>query len=263
MFIRKRLLFLYFALAALLVLAMIVAGNPVFSKDKEIKLEFADNFISYVIDDENGAVLNLFAVQDVWNKNVALENLITSVQFENPNIEVVDFKVDSGMVHQGYKLVNFQVTARVLTGELERENKLKIWYGDEKTATYRFGELVVQNGAGFEKGHFEPARSYTASVPSLGLDMRIKNTSGQEADGLEIEDLSGDISHQFEDDFKIGPREVGHIEVDGFGETEYDFAMITPIFSYSLAGEEYRYNMPGVLYGMTLSDEDKIEKIIE
>ncbi|WP_316569122.1 hypothetical protein [Neobacillus sp. YIM B06451] len=263
MFISKRILYLYFSLAALLVLAMIVAGNPAFSKDEEIKLEFADNFISYVIDDENGAELNFIAVQDVWNKNVDLGNLITSVRFENPNIEVVDFKVDSGMIHQGYKLVNFRVTARVLSGELERENKLKIWFGDEKTAIYRFGELVVQNGAGFEKGHFEPADSFTAAVPSSGLDMRIKNVSGQEADGLEIEDLSGDISYQFEDELKIRPREVGHIEVDGFGETEYDFAMITPIFSYSLAGEEYRYNMPGLLYGMTLSYEDKIERIIE
>ncbi|WP_053367702.1 hypothetical protein [Bacillus sp. FJAT-27245] len=263
MFIRKRLLFLYFAVAALLVVAMMVAGNPAFSKDREIRLEFADNFISYVIDDENGAVLNLFAVQEVREKNVNLEELVTSVRFANPSIEVVDFKVDAGMVHKGYKLVNFRVTARVVGDELERENKLKIWFGNGKTATYRFGELAVQNGSGFEKGHFVPTGSYTAAYPSAGLDVQLKNTSGQETAGLEIEDLSGEISHEFADGYKIRPGETGHIKVKGFGETEYDFTMITPIFTYSLAGEEYRYNMPGVLYGVMLSDQEKINRIIE
>ncbi|WP_222928842.1 hypothetical protein [Neobacillus piezotolerans] len=263
MFIRKRLLLLYFAVAALLVALMMVAGNPVFSKDRELRLQFADNFISYAVDDENGAVFNLFAVQDVRNRNVPLEDLITLVQFANPNIEVVDFKVDTGMVHKGYKLVNLRLTARVLTDELERDNKLKIWFGNEKTATYRFGELVVQNGTGFQDGHFVPTGSYTAAYPSAGLDVRIKNISGQEATGLKIEDLSGEITHLFEGDVKIGPGKVEHFEIEGYGETEYDFATITPILSYQLGGQEYSSYMPGVLYGAMLTDKEKIEKILE
>ncbi|WP_059173489.1 hypothetical protein [Bacillus sp. FJAT-27445] len=260
---RNKPLIIYFAVAVLFVFLMMLVSNPTLSKEREINLKFADHFISYVIDDENGVVFNLFAVQDVRKRNTDLDEMVTSVKFNNSNIEVVDFKVETGMVHKGNKLVNMQVKARVLTDLVEMADLLLIQFSNGKTVGYGFGEMAVQNGDSFERGHLVPSGGYTAGYPSAGLNVEIKNRAEQSVTGLKIEDVTGAITHQFDDGLKIEPMEVVQIDVNGFGMKEYDFTMISPILTYNLQEVDFRYNMPGVMHGVSVGDEAKIKRIVD
>ncbi|MED0669956.1 hypothetical protein P4S95_06920 [Aneurinibacillus aneurinilyticus] len=263
--INKYWLILLLLIISVLLIFMLNSTTPNKKSKENAKLIFGDNFISYVIDNNKGVSFNIFGVQDIRKQNSSLKDQVTSIIFNNPNIKVVDYKVDTGISNKGYKLVNIIVTAQVLTNHVEKADKLLIQFNNEKTTTHEFGEITVQNGVPFQNKHLAPFGEYTVGYPTLALDVNIKNNEKQSISVSKVYDLTDEISYQFKDLLKIKPEEVKHIKINSLSiksEKEHDFITMTPILSYSLDDKEYLYNMPGVIYGILDSDQDKIKKIV-
>jgi hypothetical protein len=233
------------------------------SQEKEVELKFGDNFISYVMENNDVMSFNIFGVQDIREQDFPIEDQVTAITFNNPNIKVADFEVSAGMSLEGYKLLNILVTVQLSSNSLETANEILIQFNNGKTTTREFGEMVLQNSNSFQKAHLAPSGDYKIGYPNLALDVNIKNTDKQDINAAKIYDLTEGILYQFKDSFQITPGEVKHIQIDEFDhKIEHDFMTVTPILSYSLEGREYLYNMPGVIYGILDPDEDKINKII-
>lgn len=233
-------------------------------RTEEVNLLFGDNFISYVIDDKNGMSFNIFGVQDIRKHNSSLKDQVTSIAFHNPNIKVVDYKVDTGISQNGYRLVNMIVTVQVLTNNVEKADKLFVQFDHEKTTTHDFGEITVQNSLPFQKEHLAPSGEYKVGYSAPALDVNIKNMEKQSISVSKVYDLTEEISYHFKDKFEMKPGEVKQIAADSlYTKKEHDFITMTPILSYRLGDNEYLYNMPGVLYGILDSDQDKIKKIMQ
>jgi hypothetical protein len=231
----------------------------------DINLRFGDNFISYIISTEGDMSFNIFGVQNIKDNNSSFEGLLSSVEFNNPNINVVDYQIDTGIVYENYKLFNLVVTAQVLTNKVETADQLLIQFGNEDVTAYDFGRLVIENNASYQNQHIEPSGDYNVGYPSLSLDVSVKNKTNRSIYPSRIYDLTGEISYQFNQSFSFQPKEEKRIKIDSFhkeSEENYDFMTITPILSYTLEDNEYVYNMPGVIYGVLDSDVDKIKKII-
>ncbi|USG66829.1 hypothetical protein NDK47_05890 [Brevibacillus ruminantium] len=229
-----------------------------------MNLLFGDNYISYVIDGKNGMSFNIFGVQDIRKHDSSLKDQVTSLAFNNSNIKVIDYKVDTGISDNGFRLVNMIVTAQVLTDHIEKADKLLIQFQHEKTTTHEFGEITVQNSVPFQNEHLVPFGDYKVGYPTPALDVNIKNAGKQSISVSQVYDLTDKISYQFKDAFEIKPEEVKQIVIDSLRtKKEHDFITMTPILSYRMDDKEYLYNMPGVLYGILDSDQDKIKKITQ
>lgn len=261
---------LMFVVCALLLIFLLRQNDNTFRAENpfknEIELKFADNFISYILKDKEVMSFNIFGVQNIKDNDLSLTKLITSIEFNNPNINIVDYQIDTGIVYEGYKLVNIIVTTEVLTNNVETADQLLIQFNNEDIKTFDFGKITVQNDIPFQNLHLEPKGNYTVSFPSLSLDGNIKNKTNHIISASKIYELTEDISYQFVDPIEIQPNKTKQIQVDNFtkkSKEEYDFMTFTPILSYTLEGESYLYNMPGVIYGVLDSDIDKIKKMIE
>jgi hypothetical protein len=262
--------FLIFVVSGLLVFLLLWKNDSTYGEESnyrdEIDLKFADNFISYIIEDKEAMSFNIFGIQKIKDNDSSLTNLVSSVEFNNPNINIVDYQVDTGIVYEGYKLVNIIVTAEALTNNVETADQFLIQFNNEDVKAYDIGNVTIQNDIPYQNEHLEPKGNYTVGYPSLSLDVNIKNKTNLSISPTKIYDLTGDISYQFVETFKFQPNEGKQIQIDTFtkkSEEEHDFMTITPILSYSLEDENYLYNMPGVVYGVLDSDTDKIKKMID
>lgn len=256
-------LILLVSVVSVLLIYMLLLNNTTHSKErkKDLNLIFGDNFISYVIDDNEGMSFNIFGVQDIRKQDSSLKDKVTSVTFNNPNIKVVDFKVDTGISQKGYKLVNILVTVKVSSDRVEKANKLLIQFNNEEPQSHEFGEITLQNSFPFQREHLAPSGEYKVGYPTPALDVNIKNRVKESIIVSKVSDLTEDISYKFQDNFIIMPEEVKNININSLNSnTKHDFITITPILSYNLLNMEYLYNMPGVIYGILDSDQDKIKK---
>ncbi|MDZ7836290.1 MAG: hypothetical protein U5K84_14105 [Alkalibacterium sp.] len=102
----------------------------------ETKLIFANNYISYVIEDETMA-FNLFAIQLADSPHKITNDTITSLDIENENIEVMDFSVESGISHKGYTLVNFIVDISVKGSDVEKADELSISWNEQSVEYFK------------------------------------------------------------------------------------------------------------------------------
>lgn len=239
-----------------------VEGNQL----NDINLKFGNNFISYIIENEDGMSFNIFGVQNIKDNDSSLTDLVSSVEFNNPNIKVVDYQVDTGVVYENYKLINILVTTQVLTDKVETADQLLIQYGNESVKAYDFGSLAIQNNVSFQNQHIEPFGKYNVGYPSLALDVSLKNKTNKDIYPSKIYDLTENISYEFNQSFIFQPQEEKQIKIDNFNkksEENHDFITITPILSYTFEDNKYLYNMPGVIYGVLDSDTDKIKKMID
>lgn len=264
----------FFAISVFLVFLFLFQNTKTFSNETtysdKFELKFANNFISYVINDQESMSFNLFAIQEVTNKNYSLEKLVSSIEFNNPKIKITDFEVDTGIKHKGYKLINIIVNVEVLTNEIEEANTLLIQFNNEDVRPYEMGKIIVQSNRNFEKEgrHIEPFGEYTVGYPSLLLDVVLKNTTSGYISPIEISDLSRGIFYQFHDDFKFPPKENKQVKINDFNKKDnavYDFMTISPILSYTIDNDTkvYNYNMPGVIYNILDPDIEKMEKMVE
>ncbi|WP_430789216.1 hypothetical protein VBD025_03145 [Virgibacillus flavescens] len=229
-------------------------------------LEFADNFISYVIEEDETMSFNIFGVQNTEKGNHLDAELISFLEFNNSNIEIVDFRLDSGLTHNNYKLINIIVEVKINSDNIENAEQLVVHFKNNKEKMYDFGSLTLQNDKRFVQNDISPKGNYTVGYPTLSLDVNLRNESDQTIKMKQIDDLKKNLSYHFDNVMELNSLETTRIVVPSFeivDEKDFDFYTVTPILHYSSGTEEYLYNMPGVLYGVLRSDIDKIKKITD
>lgn len=269
---KEKLILTVLFISALVFLFFLICKNYITKNEgnqhNEITLEFANNFISYVIEDnENGMAFNIFGVQNIKGNRISpLESLVSSVEFNNSNIKVLDYQIDSGVVYEDYRLFNIIITAQVLTNNVETADQLLFQFGNKDITPFNFGNITVQNNNSFQDKHFEPSGNYNVGYPTLSLDVNLKNKTNSNVLLSRIIDLTEEISYDFAQDYKhFNSQEKMQIKIEHFNRKSnenFDFMTITPILSYKFENQDYLYNMPGVIYGMLDPDIDKIKKII-
>jgi len=233
------------------------------SENKENGLLFARNYISYVMEDETMS-FNIFGLQKT-NTGVPISgDTVTSLAFDNDHIQISDYKVETGIRHKGYMLVNIIVDVRISSDKPEKTDQLLISFNGCDREAFQIGKITLQNEHNVRSGDLSPAGQYTAGYPKPSLDVRLKNNLAKDISLEKITDLNGVMTYTFDKGTAVQAKQSKHIVVPSFDLTgEYDFYTVTPVLRYTAAGKRHQYSMPGVLYGALDSDEEKIERILK
>ncbi|MCY8093734.1 hypothetical protein [Bacillus haynesii] len=233
------------------------------SENKETGLFFARNYISYVMEDETMS-FNIFGLQKT-NTGVPISgDTVTSLAFDNDHIQISDYKVETGIRHKGYMLVNIIVDVRISSDKPEKTDQLLISFNGCDREAFQIGKITLQNEHNVRSGDLSPAGQYTAGYPKPSLDVRLKNNLAKDISLEKITDLNSVMTYTFDKGTAIQAKQSKHIVVPSFDLTgEYDFYTVTPVLRYTAAGKRHQYSMPGVLYGALDSDEEKIERILK
>ncbi len=229
------------------------------------KLKFANNFISYVVDDNEEVSFNIFAAENVKTHTSNLENSVDYIDLNNPNIEVGNFKVNTGFNQDNYELVNFVIDVTSTTTNIEQAKEMIIHFKDGSKKSYNFGQINIQRKKNLSQ-HLDVSGRYTIGYPSLELNAGVKNKTNSTILPIEVYDITKTISHKFNNDLQLQPKKQSAIVVNDFylkNKKEYDFITMTPIVSYKINNDQYTYHMPGVIYGALDSDQEKLNKIIK
>ncbi|MFO8234964.1 MAG: hypothetical protein R6U04_06150 [Bacteroidales bacterium] len=229
----------------------------------ETNLIFAKNYISYVIEDETMA-FNLFAIQPADSPHKITNDTITSLDIENENIEVLDFSVESGISHKGYTLVNFIVDISVKGSEVEKADELAISWNEQSVEYLKIGEMILKNKEVTDVGGFSPVEAYTVGYPSPSLDIHIQNDYHETVLLEGVRDLNHNLTYSFDSPIEFLPNGSNNVVIAKFHiKNEYDFYTISPIANYTLGNDSKDSHLPGVIFRMLDSDEDKIERMIK
>ena|GEM_PF-1943107 len=236
--------------------------NKESNQGNNIELLFGSNYISYIIEDDTMS-FNIFAVQKIKNTTSSVANVIQDVSFNNENIEITEFSVELGNIYNGYKLINFIVDVKATSNNIEKADEFIIYFKNGKSKSYDIGEVSIQNDIGYSQNDIIPEGEYVVSYPFPSLNIKLFNNSKESITLNKIEDLNKMINYTFKENREWKPQEINHILVSSFDvKNEFDFYTITPILRYSINGSDYAYNMPGVIYGIFIPDEEKVKKII-
>lgn len=230
-----------------------------------LELVFSHNFVSYVIGVDHPSSFNLFAILNVQTSESSFEELDISLDFANENVEIVDYEIHFGMEHQEYRLLNFIIDVNISGDEIEEVEELIVQFANGEKQSYEIGSWTLQNDKGFENTHIGPIGEYGVSYPESVLDVGLINDSKADVTMGEINDITESFLYEFESETMLAANETMHIDVPSFtfdSEEEFDFYAVTPILHYNLEDQEYRYNMPAVLFGISDDDEEKIERMI-
>ncbi|WP_407545313.1 hypothetical protein [Priestia sp. HNGD-A6] len=228
-------------------------------------LKFAHNFISYIVDDDDEVSFNIFAAENVKTRASNLENSVDYISLDNPNIEVANFKINTGFKQDNYELVNFVIDVTSTTTNVEQAKEMIIHFKDGSKKSYNFGQINLQQKKNASQ-HLDVSGRYTVGYPSLELNARVKNKTKSMILPIEVYDLTKTISHKFNNDLQLQPQKQSTIKVNNFylkNKEQYDFITMTPIVSYKINNNQYTYHMPGVIYGALDSDQEKLNKIIK
>lgn len=144
------------------------------SENKETGLFFARNYISHMMENETMS-FNIFGLQKA-NAGVPLSGeTVTSLAFDNNHIQISDYKVETGIRHKGYTLVNIIVDVRVSSDKPEKADQLLISFNGRDREAFQIGKITLQNHHNVRSGDLSPAGQYTAGYPKPSLDVRLKN----------------------------------------------------------------------------------------
>lgn len=262
----KRKFFLFFLLL-FVALVIGVAAPKIFKKDEntlnDIELTFGNHYISYVIENDD-ASFNMFAAQKVQNETSAISDMIEKILFNNKNLEVTDFQIESGSrSHDGYQLVNFIVDVKVTSDDIESADQMIIDWKSGQSKVYDIGVVALKNAKGFSQDHISPVGEYGVTYQFPGLDVQFVNEQIGTIVLHGIEDLNHTISYIFKDKPEWKAQENYRFSIPALDvKNEFDFYTVTPVFRYSVNGSEHVYAMPGVLYGIFPPDKEIVEKII-
>jgi hypothetical protein len=209
---------------------------------------------------------NVFGVQETNQKPAETSKSIADVELNNNNLKVVDFSVDAGtgISHSGYTLINIIIDVQILSDDIEKADQLLLFFDNGDVEAYDIGDMTIQNGQNIGDQRMISAGEYTVGYPRPSLDVNIKNQHEDIISLKKVKDLNKRMTYEFEDHIHIEPDSTANILITSFQLTQqYDFYTVTPIAEYSLNNDDYLYYMPGVLYGIMASDEEKIERIIQ
>lgn len=259
--------FLLFFLLLFVALVIGVAAPKIFKKDEntlnDIELTFGNHYISYVIENDD-ASFNIFAAGKVQNEAPAISDMIEKISFNNENLEVTDFQIESGSrSHDGYQLVNFIVDVKVTSDDIESADQLIIDWKNGQSKAYDIGAITLKNAKGFSQDHISPVGEYGVTYQTPALDVQFVNELKENIILHGIEDLNHTISYTFQDKPEWKAQENYRLSIPALDEkNEFDFYTVTPILRYSINDSEHVYAMPGVLYGIFPPDKETVEKII-
>ena len=239
------------------------ANFTVASENKKNGLFFAHNYISYVMEDETMS-FNIFGLQKA-NAGISISgDTVTSLAFDNDHIQISDYKVETGIRHKGYTLVNIIVDVRISSDKPEKADQLLISFNGRDAEAFQIGKITLQNDHNVQSGDLSPAGQYTAGYPKPSLDVRLKNNLAKDISLEKITDLNGVMTYSFDKRTAIQAKQSKHIVIPSFDMTEeYDFYTVTPVLRYTAAWKPHQYSLPGVLYGALDSDVEKIERMLK
>lgn len=234
------------------------------TQKNNVDLLFAKNYISHVFE-EDSVSFNIFAIKRIKETNdIPISKLISDITFNNENIKITNFSVDQGLISNGYQLINFIVDVEVSEFSIQKANKLTIFFNNKKIEHYNIGDITLQKNRINQNENTILNDDYTIGYPFPSLNFNIINNNKNHITLKNITDLNKNFNYNFPDSTKINQQENYNISVDYFTEIKkFDFYTITPILQYSLEDQLYYYNMPSVIFGILIPDEEKINIIID
>lgn len=240
------------------------AENSAMDENKGIEILFADNYISYVIEKDTTMSFNIFGIQKIDKKAPSITDEISDISFNNKDINIVNFNLDAGLINDGYQLFNFIIDVEILSNSIEKDNELTLYFKNGQAKSFNIGKIILQNDLIYEKDDISPSGNYTVGYPKPSLDVSLINNTNDIIELKMVEDLSKNMNYEFTDNINLNNKEPQNLLIPSFNlKKEYDFYTVTPIVSYSTKGNSYSFNMPGVMFGTLMSDQEKIQMIIE
>ncbi|QGH32864.1 hypothetical protein GI584_01815 [Gracilibacillus salitolerans] len=258
----RRFLTIGFLFIVVLVLVFInLPSNEEKAKDnKEIDLTFADNYISYVLNNETVSV-NIFGAK----KNIAnLSDTIAGLELNNENIKIVEYEIDSGKTSNEHQLFNLMLDIKVLSNEIEKADTLRVTFDNNDSQEYNIGQMVVANEID-SSDHISYGNEYNVGYPEPSLVTTITNTNDESIIIKNVSDLNKMLFYEFSDELLIDPGKSYDIDIPSFENKEsiqYDFYTITPIIYYKSGGNEHVFDLPTVIYGLLDDDDEKLWKVL-
>lgn len=242
-------------------ITFIININTSSTDENETRLLFSNHYMSAALEEEETIPFNIFALNDPDSPKNFDGEPVTDVSLNNETIEIVDYTIDAGMTDEGYQLINFILTLTVNGSEIEKADKLSLFFEDGETLTYDIGEVVLTTYSVTED--LEQVGENTTAYPEPSLDVHLDNTRDQAIELISISDTGDVISYDFNQHDTIAEEDTYHLVIDRLHtENMYDFYTITPLLTYEMGEERKSYVMDPVLYGILDQDEVKVRKIL-
>ncbi len=254
------------AIRILIIVVLIVGFINLPSNDKkaknneEIDLTFADNYISYVLNDEIVSV-NIFGAK----KNITnLSDAIIGLELNNENIEIVEYEIDTDKNSNEHRLFNLMLDIKVLSNEIEKADTLRVTFDNYDSQEYHIGQMVVTNEID-STNHISYGNEYNVGYLEPSLVATITNTHDESILIENVSDLNKMLVYEFSNEPLIDHGKSYDIDIPSFENREsmqYDFHTITPIIYYKSGENEHVFDLPTVIYGLLDDDEEKLSKVL-
>lgn len=257
--VRRKIKISVLILAALLALFISVINSEKEDK-KEPDLIFADNYISYVLNNETVSI-NIFGAK----RSTSNFSKITGVKLNNENIEIDGFEIDLGMTDHEYQLFNIMLDIRVSGTGIEKADTIAINFNNNDSQKYKVGQIIVVNETKTSQ-HISYWNNYTVGYPKPSLNTSITNKSDKSIILESVSDLNEVLTYDFLNKIVIEPGKSSKIDIPSFNSKhsdQDDFYTITPIIHYNSDGKKYTFDLPTVIYGLLDDDDIKLSKIIK
>lgn len=115
------------------------------------EIHFADNYISFVIEDGTTVTFNLFGLQDVSTDSPSIFESVNYIEFNNNNIKIVDYEISQGDIFGNDQLFNLLVDIQLNSDEVEKVEEITIHYAQGKSQTFPFGSMMLKNDKEFNQ----------------------------------------------------------------------------------------------------------------
>lgn len=241
---------------------LVFSISVIISKDEEIDksdLIFADNYISYILNNET-VFINIYGAK---RNQINLNDTITGAKLNNENIDVVSFEIDSSTNNTEYQLFNLMLEIQVLNSEIEKADTLEINFNNDFSFKYKVGKIIVTNEIQ-TSDHITYDNEFMVGYPKPSLYTNITNISDKSIIVNKISDLNDLLTYDYSGKFVVAPDESSEIDIPSFNEkpNQYDFYTITPIIHYTLNDNAHKFDLPTVIYGLLDDDDVKLSRIL-
>ncbi|KMK91845.1 hypothetical protein [Rossellomorea marisflavi] len=269
---------IYIILTAVCLLVLVFIGSNLFTSNSNsdkvansinnasyMDVNFANNYISYVLEEGTTLQLNLFGAQNVSSKGPSYFDSVKNISLDNESIEIIDYEISKGQVFQTHQLFNIVLEVKLNSSSMEKSSQLTLRYEEGEEATFDIGRIILQDNQDFNQKELDVTgeeNTLAAPVPLLSTNLLNKTSNDLEVNN--IYDLAKNLDANLREKYIINSGQVKKLVITDFDKaTNYDFYTITPIVEYKIDGEIKKYYLPGVVYGIMEEDSVKMEKILE
>lgn len=229
-----------------------------------MELKFADNYISYILERESTLQFNLFGAQDVSIDGPSYFDSVDFISLENQNIEIIDYEISQGDIFGDHQLFNIILEVKLNSDEVEEVSELTLHYNQVEEISFDFGTLILKDDIGFNQGDLDvTGEQNTLAAPLPSLEANLTNQTSNSIKLSKIYDIADNLVFEFKEEVQIPNGEIEKLTISKFNEmNQHDFYTITPIVEYVRNDETNQYYMPGVVFGVMVEDDVKMEKIL-